>query len=329
MNTPLLSIVVPTHGRPQFLASALDSALAAHGTDAEVIVVPNGRDESWRRVLSPYAGDARVRVEPIATAHGCAARNHGMALARGEYLRFLDDDDVLYAEGAREQLALIRATNADVVSSPIDLLHEDGTPFRRAAQPDGGDFVCAVMSGRRVLQVTAHLFRRRFATAARWDESLPYAQDVAWMQQLCGVRDVRWTKAEAPAGGWRRHTGQRTTIGASLHRAKQMATEGILRLVEVLEGQGRLNDERRAAAASGLWDGVHSALFLAPRYWSAIARQAQRLAPGSRPDTEFFQSRLGRSLLSPLQWEWLLAPKRMLTYALMRALLRLGVSRTW
>lgn len=330
MTAPLLSIVVPTHGRPQYLAAALDSALAAHGADTEVIVVPNGPDASWREVTAAWAGDARVRVEPIATAHGCAARNHGLALARGEFVRFLDDDDLLYAEGAREQLALIRSSAADVASAPIELLREDGSAYARAEQPATADFIAAVMSGRRVVQVTAHVFRREWARVALWNESLPYAQDVDWVFALCRQRDPRWVKSAAPAGGWRRHTGRRTTIGASLHRAKQTAAEGILRLAGALEASGRLGDERRAAAASGLWDGVHSALFLAPRYWRGIAAHAERLAPGSRPDTAFFRHPLTARLgLTPLQWEQLLAPKRMLTYGMERALLALGLSRTW
>lgn len=329
MSQPLLSIIIPTHGRPRYLATALDSALSEAG-NVEVVVVPNGPDTSWQPVLAKHASDDRVRVHPIGTLHGNAARNHGMSVARGRYLRFLDDDDVLYPEGAKAQLAMIEQTGADIVSASIDLLREDGACFRTVPQPDTDDFVSAVMCEDRLLQVTAHVFRADWVRSTPWNPSLPYAQDMDWMFRLCQGREPSWRKVDCVSGGWRRHTGRRTTTGAKLDHAKRLAAEGILQLVEVLRMQGRLDDTRRAAAASGLWGCVHSALFMSPRYWSAIAKTAEALCPGSHPGTRFFRSSLARSSgLTPLQWEQILAPKRLVTYVIHRALLSLRIARSW
>jgi glycosyltransferase involved in cell wall biosynthesis len=330
MRHPLVSVIIPTHGRPHYLGLALQSALDGMGDDVEVIVVPNGPDLSWREVLSAYAVDPRVRVEPIAKAQGSAARNHGLSLAGGKYVRFLDDDDLLYAAGVQEQIELIERSGADVVSAPIDLLREDGTCFRKVEQPATTDFIAAAMRGDRLLQITAHMFRRDWIRDIRWDDSLPFGQDMDWMFKLCRDKDPAWEKSLLASGGWRRHTGRRTSIGASLHRAKQMLAEGILGLVARLELDERLTDQRRAAAASGLWECVHSALFMSPTYWSQVAAAAERLSPGSCPDTAFFRYRFTRlSGLTPLQWEKLLAPKRLVTYGIQRALLSMGLARTW
>jgi glycosyltransferase involved in cell wall biosynthesis len=330
MPTPVLSVIIPTHARSHLLRGALDSALAVMEVGIEVIVVPNGPDPAWKTALAPYATDRRVRIEPIEVAHGNAARNHGMALARGRYLRFLDDDDLLYPDGVREQLAAIESSSADVVSAPIELLREDGTCFRTVSQPGTSDFIAGVMRHDRLLQVTAHLFRRDWVQATQWNETIPYAQDMDWMFRLCHHRDPRWRKTAHFAGGWRRHTGARTTTQARLHHAKQLAAEGILELVASLRAGHRLTDERRAAAAAGLWECVHSALFMSSRYWSNIATVAEALHPGSHPDTRFFRSAFARrSGLTPLQWERLLSPKRSMTYGLRRALLALRISRTW
>ena len=55
-KTPLLSVVIPTHARPEFLPRAIDSALQAGPEGGvEVIVVPNGGDQAWRAVAEAYA----------------------------------------------------------------------------------------------------------------------------------------------------------------------------------------------------------------------------------------------------------------------------------
>jgi hypothetical protein len=330
MQRPLVTVIIPTFGRPRFLGLALSSALQGFGDEVEVVVVPNGPDQSWRAVLAGYASDARVRVDPIEKAHGNAARNHGLSLAQGKYVRFLDDDDLLLPDGAQQQLALIERSGADVVSAAVELLRDDGTKLRTVQQPATTDFVAAAMCSHRLLQVTAHLFRLDWVRMIKWDESLPFAQDVDWMFNLCRDKDPAWQTSAHVAGCWRRHTGPRTTINASLFKAKQMLAEGILRLVRDLQAQQRLTEERRIAAASGLWECVHSALFMSPIYWSGVARVAEELHPGSCPETPFFKHRLTkRAGLTPLQWEMILAPKRLFTYGAKRALLSLKLARTW
>ncbi len=107
--TPLVSIIIPTHNRPHFLPRAVDSALAGMPAgEVEVIVVPNGPDESWKQSLLPYKHNSSVRVIPITAANANIARNTGLAAANGEFVRFLDDDDYLIPEGAVKQYALIK-----------------------------------------------------------------------------------------------------------------------------------------------------------------------------------------------------------------------------
>src|SRR5690606_1617249 len=90
---PLLSVIIPTHARPQFLPRAIDSALdAAPGGSVEVIVVPNGQDSSWVQIARGFRHDARVRWLPISQSGVSSARNHGLQSANGIYARFLDDD---------------------------------------------------------------------------------------------------------------------------------------------------------------------------------------------------------------------------------------------
>ena len=91
---PRVSIIIPTYNRAHYLRQAIDSALAQTCRDREVIVVDDGSTDETREVVASY--DGQVRYEYTYNG-GCAhARNVGMSVANGEYLTFLDSDDLLY-----------------------------------------------------------------------------------------------------------------------------------------------------------------------------------------------------------------------------------------
>jgi glycosyltransferase involved in cell wall biosynthesis len=113
---PRLSVVVPAYEAERYLEACLDSVLAAvracpavspPESRVQVIVVDDGSTVEAARVLSAY----RERIELIRqpNAGSAAARNRGVAAARGEYLAFLDADDVWCRDKVRLQLAAFAA----------------------------------------------------------------------------------------------------------------------------------------------------------------------------------------------------------------------------
>jgi hypothetical protein len=90
---PTVSVVIPTHNRSQYLRQAVDSVLAQSYADFEVIVVDDGSSDDTRAIVCGFT-DARVRYSYQSNAGRCAARNAGIQLARGDYVSFLDDDDL-------------------------------------------------------------------------------------------------------------------------------------------------------------------------------------------------------------------------------------------
>lgn len=92
-RAPLVSIVIPCFNAERYVAEAVESALAQTHPRTEVIVVDDGSTDATTDVLRRFAG--RVRRERQANAGPAAARNRGLALARGEFVQFLDADDLL------------------------------------------------------------------------------------------------------------------------------------------------------------------------------------------------------------------------------------------
>lgn len=92
--TGLVSIVIPTYKRPKEARRAVESALAQTWSEVEVLVVADGPDPQTRALLDGL--DERLRyIELPHQAGPAAARNAGVAAGRGEWLAFLDDDDLM------------------------------------------------------------------------------------------------------------------------------------------------------------------------------------------------------------------------------------------
>lgn len=307
-SQPLVSIVIPTHRRPQYLPRAVQSALECQSGSIEVIIVPNGPDTAWREVLGPWNADQRVHVSPLEDAGVSAARNHGMALARGEYLRFLDDDDYLLPV-AEAQLAMIERTGADVCSGLVSNVDEDGIDSGVNSVPTDEDFVCAVveLSGFRLPH--GNLWRRSAVQGCLWDVSIREGEDYAWTLDLAAAREWHWAKIDEPVGVWFQHRGPR---GSSVRRPtgrKEGVVSHLFRLHRQLAATGRLTSDRCSAIATALWHYAHTGFPSHPVYWSQVARQALAIDPASRPPERFYTDGPFRSL-NPMLGEWALLPVR-------------------
>lgn len=135
--SPAVSVIVPVYNVEDWLAACLDSLQAQSETDWEAILVLDGPTDGSEAVAHDYAErDDRIRVIP--TRHGGpgAARNAGLVHANGEYLAFLDADDLLLPGALESLLAAAREDAADVVVSSGDDLHDDGRRQRYWTQSD-------------------------------------------------------------------------------------------------------------------------------------------------------------------------------------------------
>lgn len=311
MPTPLVSIVIPTHGRPQYLPRAVDSALTCHGEDAEVIVVPNGPDESWRDSLATWMNDSRVRISPIAKAHGNAARNHGMALARGRYLRFLDDDDYLLPE-ASDQISILESMQSDICSGLVLSVDQDDRHLGILRFPSTRDFVCAAAEISSFTLPVGNVYRLQSLSGCTWDETVHRSQDYAWMLDLACKRKWIWSHCSRPVGVWFQHKSPRTSTTTRLKGREEAMVQRLALLYKYFRGNGDLNDERRLAIAEGLWYYVHRGFPNHPMYWSRIGSVAQQISPLAKPRFTYFQTAPFANI-PPLLIEWLLLPLRMVS----------------
>ena len=89
-----VSVIIPTYNRERYICQAIDSVLRQTFEDSEVIVVDDGSTDNTKEIIEPFLGKIKyIYTDNHGPAH---ARNIGMQAAGGEYIAFLDSDDLYY-----------------------------------------------------------------------------------------------------------------------------------------------------------------------------------------------------------------------------------------
>ena len=125
MKTPLLSVVIPTRNRAQLVRDAIRCALAQREGEVEVIVVDDASTDLTAELLEREFGD-RIRLLRLEHRRGPGgARNAGARLARGEFVSFLDSDDIWLPGKLDTELELFARFEAEVVVCDSQTFFED------------------------------------------------------------------------------------------------------------------------------------------------------------------------------------------------------------
>jgi GT2 family glycosyltransferase len=130
MTAPLVSVIVPTYNRGARVALAIDSALGQTHQAIEVLVIDDGStDDTSDQVAHRYASDPRVKLLTRPNGGPAAARNTGLAAARGEFIAFLDSDDEWLPWKIEFQLGCLhQRPGAGMVWTDMAAVDPDGAP---------------------------------------------------------------------------------------------------------------------------------------------------------------------------------------------------------
>lgn len=182
----LISVIIPTYNYARLLPRALDSVLAQHSDDIELIVVDDGSGDDTAEVLAPYAARHRqMRVIHQGNAGAAAARNHGIREARGAYALLLDADDELLPDAlASLRAALARQPTAGMVLGAQISVYPDGRERLRLPTPVPSapplQLTRRYLHEKRIsISHGCSLFRRDLLLQRPYPESLRGGEDVA------------------------------------------------------------------------------------------------------------------------------------------------------
>lgn len=123
---PLVSIVIPVYNVQRYIGTTIDSVLAQHYTNFELILVDDGSEDDSPAICDDYAlQDSRIKVIHKKNEGVSIARNTGINAAQGTFLAFVDGDDELFPESLELLVERARTTGAEVVSGNV--LRSKGT----------------------------------------------------------------------------------------------------------------------------------------------------------------------------------------------------------
>ena len=109
VNTnPIVSIVMPCYNASRFIREAIDSVRSQSYQNWELLIVDDGSTDSSCKIAQEYVElDSRIYLIEQPNSGACSARNNGIKHARGEYVKFLDADDILCPDCLEEQVRQI------------------------------------------------------------------------------------------------------------------------------------------------------------------------------------------------------------------------------
>ena len=129
-----ISVIIPCYNSERYLAECLDSILAQSEQDFEILLVDDGSRDSTLSVAQAYAQqDARIHAYHQENAGVCAARNLAMEHAQGEWITFVDSDDLLVPDAFERMLGAVK-DDVDMVVCAHETFDENGR--REAVWPD-------------------------------------------------------------------------------------------------------------------------------------------------------------------------------------------------
>ena len=197
MTQPLISVLMPCFNAERYVGAALESVLAQTYAPIEVIVVDDGSSDGSAAVLEPFRARG-VTVIHQKNAGQCAAANHALSLAQGEYIKFFDADDLLHPEMIHRQVHVLGGRTDAVAlgewsrfrSDPANAVFPRLAMYRDANPVDW--LVTEWTGGAPMMQCAMFLIPRLILQrTGGWDERLSLINDFEFFARvLCAAEEL-------------------------------------------------------------------------------------------------------------------------------------------
>lgn len=117
MTPPLVSIIIPAYNAKQFIKDAINSALQQSYKNIEIILVDDGSTDGTEVYFDEFQ-KREVQCYSIKNGGASSARNFGLSKSKGEYIQFLDADDILHSNKIENQIKAMLNQEADISFTP-------------------------------------------------------------------------------------------------------------------------------------------------------------------------------------------------------------------
>ena len=208
---PIVSIIIPTFNRAEYVGQTVRSVFAQTFADYEVIVVDDGSTDNTKEVLAVFKSEPNFRYHYQSNSGRSTARNQGFTLAQGDFILFLDSDDLLFPDALSELYGAAQSSAAGMVVGQVQFANEQLErlwllkPSRETCR-EGGLTYPLLITGRYFLLPGAVLLRRQaLEKVAGFDRALEPCEDYDFYLRVALCCEL--TCIEHPVLQYRMHGG--------------------------------------------------------------------------------------------------------------------------
>ncbi|MEP6601594.1 MAG: glycosyltransferase family A protein [Nitrospirota bacterium] len=244
-----VSLIIPTFNRPHLLGRAVESALTA-GRDVEVIVVDDASTDATATVCADLRGIKYVRLDRNQGVAG--ARNVGLLESTGDFVAFLDDDDLRLRGSLDHQISLLQAVpDAGFVAGGVLLADQNCVPTGEVAVPraESGDLFWKVLElGLHLLPASVVVRKECFFEIGIFNRQIAGIDDWDMWTRIAEVRPV--VVDHRPVCIYRSATPASGQGSSALSRNLLDAAKQQTRLLSLPRAQAEPASRRRAVRGS-------------------------------------------------------------------------------
>lgn len=195
----LISIIVPVYQVEQYLERCISSILSQTYKTIELILVDDGSPDRCGFICDKFAqNDSRVQVIHKQNGGLSSARNAALDIARGEYISFIDGDDMIHPKMLEWMIQELESSGVDIVSTGLTSFHED-TPtienwgtiqFERLQQKDFIDHLFPENFGKISVTACGKVYRKELFDHLRYPEGVIYEDLRVYLELLLKCKKI-------------------------------------------------------------------------------------------------------------------------------------------
>lgn len=194
---PLVSVIMPAYNSEKYIGKSIESVLAQDYGKFELIIVDDGSKDGTKSIVEQYAkNDIRIKLLEQANQGVSVARNKGLDTATGEYVAFLDSDDLWDADNLSVMVQAAECTKSGLVCASMDIINADGTKQKaNTAYKDGElmDFVTNNNEIRFFWGIGSVIIRRDILEKyhIRFDRGIAIMEDIGFYIKIFSVTNLK------------------------------------------------------------------------------------------------------------------------------------------
>jgi len=245
----MISVVIPTYNRVEFLSEAIESVVNQNESVGELLIIDDGSIDNTHELVNGYIQGSIIPIRYVYQENqgAAAARNRGIEEAAGDILCFLDSDDKFTSEKISVQFREMENNPSTLISHTREIWYRRGVFLnqkRKHQAPDGDIFLPSLKMC--VVGMSTVMIRRRlFDCYGMFDESLPCCEDYDFWLRV--ARKEQFLLVDQPLtvknGGRSDQLSVQHRLGMDRYRIRSLCN---------LLASGMLNDDHYQAAVMEL-----------------------------------------------------------------------------